>query len=269
MLKKSIIVFLLVYSALVYARESVLEIITLNYRPAAEVQALIAPLLEPSDRVAADGANLIVRAPPERLAEIKALVAQLDAKLHNLLITVLQGQNISAAELNASADVRLTIPINQPGDVSGRIRGRFNESQSRGSSSNTQTLRTLEGQTAYIKAGVSRPVRNVTVYDTGSGYPLAVNSAAMIEATTGFAVTPRLSGEEVIMSVSPWSDRLQNNGAIATQSATTSVRAKLGEWIEIGGAEEASQFRQDGTLTRIRDSRSGDLRILVKVEIID
>jgi type II secretory pathway component GspD/PulD (secretin) len=269
MLKKSLFILMLVCSSLVYAEESVLEIITLNYRPAEEVPPLLAPLLEPSERIVADGANLIIRATPERLEEIRALVAQLDAKLHNLLITVLQGGNISAEELNAGARVQLNVPLDKPADASGRIQGQFHAAQSSAAADNTQTLRTLEGQAAYIKAGQSRPVRSVTVYDTGHGYPAAVSSTAMLEVTTGFAVTPRLSGDEVLIAVSPWSDRLQNNGAIATQSAATNLRAKLGEWIEIGGIRETSQYQQDGALSRIRENRNSALRILIKVEIID
>lgn len=269
MLKTSLLMLLLIFSTRVFSDDSVLEIITLNYRPAEEVQALLAPLLEPSDRIAADGSNLIIHAPPARLAEIKALVAQLDAKLHNLLITVLQGQNVSADELNAAARVRIDIPLNKPSAASGRIQGQFSAAQSRDESENSQTVRTLEGHTAYIKAGRAQPVQSVTVYNSGYGYPAAVNSTTVIEATTGFAVEPRVSGDEVTMEVSPWSDQLQNNGAIATQSATTNLRAKLGEWIEIGSVQQAQQYRQDGTLTRIRGDRNSELRILIKVEIID
>lgn len=269
MLKISLIFLLLVFSTGAFSDDSVLEIITLNNRPAEEVQALIAPLLEPSDRVAADGMNLIIRATPERLSEIKKLIEQLDGKLHNLLITVLQGQNISADELNASASVSVDIPINKPSSASGEIAGQFHAAQSHHNTDNTQTLRTLEGQTAYIKAGQALPVQSITVYNSGSGYPVATNSTTMIEATTGFAVTPRLNGDEVIMAVSPWSGQLQNNGAIAIQNATTNLRTKLGEWVEIGSAQEAQQFQQNGTLSAIRDNRNSSLRILVKVEVIN
>lgn len=268
MLKISLLALILTFSTAVFSDDSVLEIIPLNYRPAEEVQALIVPLLEPSDRVAADGMNLIVRATPERLSEIKKLIEQLDGKLHNLLITVLQGQNISADELNASASVSVDIPINKPSSAAGEIAGQFHAAQSRGSSDNTQTLRTLEGQPAYIRTGQALPVQSVTIYNAG-GYPVAANSTAMIEATTGFAVTPRLNGKEVILAVSPWSGQLQNNGTIAIQNATTNLRAKLGEWVEIGSAQQAQQFRQDGALSAIRDNRNSSLHILVKVEVID
>jgi type II secretory pathway component GspD/PulD (secretin) len=270
MLNKALLfILMLVCGSLVHAEESVLEIITLNYRPAEEIPPLLAPLLEPSEGVAADGANLIIRAAPERLEAIKALVAQLDAKLHNLLISVLQGRDVSAAELNAAAQVRFNVPLDKPSATSARIQGRFQDTQSRTSAENTQTVRTLEGQPAYIKAGESRPVRSVTVYDSGYGRPAAVNSTTMLEATTGFAVTPRLSGDEVLLAVAPWSDRLQRNGSVATQSAATNLRAKLGEWIEIGAIEESSQQQQDGTLSRMRENRNSNLRMLIKVEIID
>lgn len=259
---------LLLYSAFA-ASENSLEIITLNNRPAEEVQPLLTPLLDPEDRVIADGANLIIRAAPERLEQIRNLVAQLDTNLHNLLITVQQGHDLNADALNASANLAVEIPLHHPSAAKGVISGQFNEGRSQASSNNTQTLRTLEGETAHIQAGQAVPIPSITVYDSGYGYPAAAESTALIEATTGFAVTPRLNGDHVLLAVSPWSDRLQHNGAISTQSATTNLRARLGEWVEIGSIQDSSHYQQRGALSRIRENSSSDLHILVKVEIID
>ncbi len=65
-----------------------LHVIELEHRPATEIQALIAPLLVPGDRVIASGFKLIIKAPPQRIAEIEALIAELDAIQENLLISV-------------------------------------------------------------------------------------------------------------------------------------------------------------------------------------
>jgi type II secretory pathway component GspD/PulD (secretin) len=267
MLRPYLLALTLLFSVAASAEESVLAIIPINYRPAEEIQPLIVPLLDPSDRVAADGANLIVRTAPQRLEQIKALIAQLDSKPHNLLITVLQGQNLSAEQLNTNASVYLNVPLNKPSSTSGEIQGELNAYQERRITDNTQTIRTLEGQPAFIKVGKAQPVQSWAVY--GYGYPAVVSSTTMLEATTGFAVTPRLSGDEVLIAVSPWSNQLQNNGVIDTQSATTNVRAKLGEWVEIGGVQEESQHSGQGFLSANSGSRSTALHILVKVEDLE
>jgi hypothetical protein len=52
---------------LLFATESIIEVIPLYNRPATEIQPLLTPMLDSTDRVIADGSNLIVRTTPDRL----------------------------------------------------------------------------------------------------------------------------------------------------------------------------------------------------------
>jgi hypothetical protein len=63
----------------------------------------------------------------------------------------------------------------------------------------------------------SRPSRRAP------GFPTLTATAAYRAVTTGFAVTPRLAGSQVLIDVEPWSDRLGSgrSGVINTQSAHT------------------------------------------------
>ena len=91
------------------------------------------------------------------------------------------------------------------------------------------------------------------------------------EATTGFSVIPRLVGREVNLEISPWSDRRSalGNGHIDIQSAQTTIRVLLGEWVELGGVTETESIEQRGTLSRSYRTRKQKNRIFVKVEDLD
>jgi len=251
-------------SLMAWAQETVLEVIPLYNRPASEVQPLIESLLDYSDKVLADGSNLIVSTTPDRLAEIKQLINQLDTPINNLIITVLQSRSSSADELNAAA--RAHVHADDASRFSGRIAGHVYQTQGQNTDENSQTLRTLEGNTAYIKTGNMHPVENVNIDMPFYGYPSISSQTQFIEASTGFAVTPRLAGDQVILEVSPWSDRMNARGQLQTQGAQSTLRINLGEWVELGGIDESNDSSGYGTLSRTRQTRQDRLRILVKVD---
>ena len=267
MLKKILSLLILIYSQLVFADNTIMEVIELKHRPAAEIQPLVAPLLEPTDAVIANGLSLIVKTTPARLAAIQELISKLDTSLTNLLITVVQGRHISADDFNASARIHANIDINDPSASHLRLKGRYHQTKSKNSVDNTQTLRTMEGRPAYIKVGKIHPIEQIQLHSQGFGYPaIASTHTDYIEATTGFAVTPRLTTNDVILAIEPWSDRVQTNGIIQTQGASTQIRTQLGVWVEIGGNIESSRQNQDGITSEIRRTRSDEMHILIKVE---
>jgi hypothetical protein len=114
--------------------------------------------------------------------------------------------------------------------------------------------------------GSNNPIRYTTVYDSGYGQRVVSSNTQYIEATTGFAVLPRLNGEQVTLEISPWSDQMKNNGVTDTQSVQTTIRAKLGEWVEIGTINEESQSSGNGFLSVEQGSGQSILHILVQVE---
>lgn len=269
MFKKIIILISFACILTIASAETVMEVIALEHRPAAEIQPLIAPLLDPSDRVIANGLSLIVKTSPERLLDIQDLISKLDISSSNLLITVVQGRNISADEFNAALNIQANLSLDNPDQSKIRLQGRYYQTNNINTVENTQTLRTVEGRQAYIKVGKAIPVENIQVHSQGFGYPLATSYGEYVEATTGFAVTPRLTANDVILEISPWSDRLRNNRQIETQGASTTLRTKLGMWVEIGGNTESSQQENKGLTAKIKRTQTDAMHILIKVEKTD
>ncbi|MDD5580290.1 MAG: hypothetical protein PHY16_13540 [Methylobacter sp.] len=263
------ILFVVMFSTILFAAETTIEVIPLHNRPASEIQPLLAPLLENTDRVIADGSNLVVKTTPERLAEIKSLINNLDTSLNNFIITVMQSRHTTAYELNAAAGVQLNIPIDDPSKSGGKITSRFYRTQDRNANESVQTIRTSEGSPAYIKAGSTYPITTTQTYGSGYGYPSVATNTEFIDATTGFAVTPRLAGEQAILDISPWSDTVNARNQIQTQNAQSTLRVKLGEWIELGGIDENNQSSGNRNLSRMRQTGENKLHILIKVDKAD
>ena len=267
------LIFITLLNNISFAAETIIEVITLYNRPASEIQPLISPMLEDTDRVMADGSNLIVKTTPERLNEIKKFINNLDTRLNNLIITVIQSRHTTAEELNAAARVNLNIPIDDLSKSSGRITGHYDRAKIQNANESTQTIRTLEGNSAYITVGKTYPIQNVQIYNSGYGYPAVSTSTEFIDATTGFAVTPRLteqhpiSGEQqVILDVSPWSDNVNVQGQIESQNVQSTIKINLGQWVELGGIDEDSHSSANGNLATIRQTNQKRAHILVKVD---
>ncbi|MEQ1529611.1 MAG: hypothetical protein ABL925_09860 [Methylococcales bacterium] len=252
-----------------YAEESIIEVITVYNRPAAELQPLLSPLLEGTDQVRADGANLLIKTTPERLANIQAFVKQLDTRQANFMITVLQSRRSSAAELNAALRTKLAIQNDRPGQGNVEVMGHIYQTDDSDANESRQVLRTLEGNAAYIKIGKVYPIQNLQMYQNGYGNIGIATNTQMQEASTGFAVTPRLSGNQVTLDVAPWSDAMNARGQIDTQSAQTTLRINLGEWVELGGINETETYNSTGAPARIRQTNDNQMHILVKVDRVD
>ena len=120
----------------------------------------------------------------------------------------------------------------------------------------------MDGVPAHIKVGNIYPIQNFSGY----GYP---TTTQLTEATTGFEVIPRLAGQQVILSVAPWSDKMNGQGQIETQNAQSTIRINLGEWVELGGVGENTSNSSNGTFTNTRQTGERQMHILVKVERVD
>jgi hypothetical protein len=88
----------------------------------------------------------------------------------------------------------------------------------------------------------------------------------MQEASTGFAVAPRVTGNSVYLDIAPQREMLGPRGTAQSQRITTSAAGRLGEWFEIGGIVAASARNDRGIASTGYTTSSGSQRIWVKVE---
>ena len=262
------------------------EIIPLKYRNGEQVIPVLQPLLGRESSISNFQNQLVIRATPAELAQVKRVLAGIDTAPKRLLITVRQDADLERdrREVEVSGSIgndhaRVTIPgsgsrsggnvVLRDGDD--RLRARVIDSQQITRDRTAQTIQVLEGHSAYIRTGESRPVPNRQVVRTvinGQIVDRVVDSTEYRDANTGFHVLPRVQGDRVTLDINPQRESFdeQRRGAVNTQRVATTVSGRLGEWIDLGGIGDARSDERSVLLGRSTgrvDDRRG---VQVKVE---
>jgi hypothetical protein len=154
--------------------QTTVEVIPLKYRQADQVIPVLQPLLGRDASISNFQNQLVIRATPAELAQVKNVLASLDTPPRRLLITVRQDADVTGtrreAEVSGSIgndQARVTVPgsgSREGGNVvlrdgDDRLRARVVDSSQAGSERTAQTVQVLEGYSAFIRAGESRPRR--------------------------------------------------------------------------------------------------------------
>lgn len=234
-----------------------IAVIELRHRPAAELVPLLQPLLEPHDSLVPNHHQLIIKASPATINAVRTVLDQIDQRPHRLRISVAQGRQLTAAALNGG--------IATGAGTGGRgvaVRGELSASRQQDRNQASQFVQTLDGQSARIEMGQAVPLFYPDGYYGGG--------VTYQPVTTGFAVTPRLTGERAVqIAIEPWSDQLEHGGIINTQSLSTRLRAPLGTWVELGGLAQTRTTHGDGPSHPGHADREQDTRIFLKVDDLD
>ncbi|MFN2310178.1 MAG: secretin N-terminal domain-containing protein [Gammaproteobacteria bacterium] len=244
-----------------------IEIIPLKHRSAEEIMPLLRPLLDPNEALSGTGFQLIVRATPARHEELRRLVAQLDAAVRQLRISVRRAawEEIERERTQA----RLVIGTDGQG-VEARGRAIVRSTRDQGGERNHYQVTTLEGTPAFIHTGEAFPLPNQSVQII-NGRPVVTQGIEYQSLASGFYALARTRDDEVIVDVSPQREVLDPHGSghIQSTSLVTRVRGRLGEWLELGGTDR-QQRHQDGGLLRSTRGRDDTQQTLwLKVDALE
>ncbi len=254
------------------------EIIDLKGRPAKDIVPLVKPFAGPDGTVVGKDNKLIVRAAPDRMREIRKILAEIDRPLRRLMISVRRGYpqertgqrfaygtNLETGDNERRARVRTGQPVPRSG-VSIHASGM--KYHTRRQQDVTQKVQTLEGSPAFIKTGRSVPIHNYSSGRWGRG-----SNTYYRDAVTGFYVIPRLNGEQVTLAIhqqaeTPSHDYPQHDMQFKFQEAQTVVRGRLGEWITIAGVDSSAERDQRDGRVRASTLSKQDQTLQVLVEPI-
>lgn len=258
-----------------------LEIINLKSRTADQVLPQLRPFIEPGGALSGMNNQIFIRASDANRRQIKELLAALDRPPRRLLISVRQDADSTASarggEVSGSVgsdrvriESRRTIvggagvTVRSGDDV---LRGQVYDSRSAGSERVSQQVQVVEGGRAYINVGTSVPVPLRQVVLTPGG-AIVSDTVVYRDLGTGFYAEPQLSGDLVTLTISPTHDTpgSAGPGSANVQRLTTTVSARLGEWMQIGGSVQEESSDRDGAL-RYSTRRGGSGRtVQLKVE---
>ena len=235
------------------------EVIPLNYRTADELLPIVQSTLGSEGKVSTYGNQLIVNAESNKITEIKSLLSQLDTKPHRLLITVDTRDADEGDEQGYSVNGRLG---NHP-DTHVRIISNSTGTQQDG----TQQVQATEGSPALVKIGQSVPISTNEIDPYGRPY----TRTEYRDLNRGFYVTASLTGNLVHLTIDGGNNSLDRNqpNTINTQSTSTRVSGRLGEWITLSGFSQNASRSEDGILYEYSTRGSQDTQLRVKVDLLE
>lgn len=262
------------------------SVVQLQHRPAAEVVPVIAPMLGPNDAISGEGFKIFVRASAEGQQRVRSLVERLDTPARVLQVSVFQGSEHVLHELALRGNVQVqrgdtTIDVgsgygNEP-DGGGRII--YSTSGGSASVDAVATQRNLrghpihrvrvtEGKEAYIETGERIP------YFAGvalRGRRALAGGVQYENVVTGFYALPRIRGDNVVLEVSPFKTSRSDSGRgnVETQSATTTVTGRAGEWLFIGGISEQTERTESAVASTYATQGSRNTGIWIKAELVE
>lgn len=242
------------------------EVVPLGYNMAEDVIPALQPMLRSDERVSAYGNQLLIRAEPARIVEIKALLNQIDKQPSRLLISVSNSGGSSGIERGYQVDGRISTGAGDivVGDPRNGNQARIINRQTRSANDGVRQVTANEGYPVLIQSGQSVPLTTRTT----DAYGRVVQQTQYQDVTQGFYATVRLNGDMATINLSANNNRLNSNhkGVIDVQRADTVVTARLGEWVTVGGLNDAGSDNDGDTGRRITTQRqsSGSVRLMVE-----
>ena len=261
-----------------------MSVIELQSRPAAEVIPIIEPMLGPNDAISGEGFKLFLRASPATEASIREMIDFLDEPAKVVEVSVFQGSARDLRRIAANASVQVDngnvrVDVGEEGDDDAAGGVRLSTTDGNVSVNGTRTqgslrdnpihrVRVTEGTEAYIETGQQVPEYVSTIFFAPFG---AGSSVQYRDALTGFYVLPRVRGDNVVLDVSPYKSapivQTGRTNEISTQSASTTITGRLGEWMLIGGVSEQVTESDSRTGTTVRTQGSRDSGIWIKADL--
>ena len=274
-----------------FAQDLDLDVINLKHRTADEIIPIVQPFLIPEAAITARGYKLIIKSTPENLKQVKKIIAEVDAGLRQLTITVSIGQHTAEVENKTQAQIMAELNndashlqvdsggLSDSDTVGAIVRGEKKTDQSKVATKITarkkttkrskpvhQTIRSTEGKWATIRAGQSIPIIQRTRNPDGT----VTQTVRYRSATTGFKILPRVQPDNsVALYIRPHQTNVspQGDGSFDVTRMETNVVGKLGEWIPLGNLNELSNSQTTTNTGSTRTRRERNDSVSVKIEI--
>ncbi len=261
-----LILCLLSFSAVA---ETEFKIITLQHRFANDLLPIISPMVGENGTAAGIDNQLILRTSPERMREIEATVAKLDAAKANRKITVDTSDSMQTRQERTEASGKVKVGKVTVGNDrqapanSGNVDIARNTRNTQKNSS--QFINVLDGERAFIRVGQMVPFTQEWVTITRR-YVQIERTSDWQEISTGFAVRPRTVGNQVELEVTPRIARLNQQGFIDFEELTTTLRVTLGDWVDIGATMQQNDEVSRKILGIQNESNRQNSSLSIKVD---
>jgi type II secretory pathway component GspD/PulD (secretin) len=239
--------------------QQVMEVITLQHATVQQVLPSLRPLLEPGGTLTGQRGQLIIRASPENIADLRLALEVLDRPARRLQISVRFDDGADASRRGVQAGGTI-------GNRGSNVDIRAQDAQTASAERVDQRLQVVEGGRAFITVGQSRPVPQRQRIQTPGGV-VTQETFVVQDATTGFEVSPRLAGERVFLDIASQREGFSGAGVEGTRVGSA-ASGRLGEWFELGSIASGGVQGARGLASSDNARAAGLTRVWVKVEEI-
>ncbi len=235
---------------LVWANSAANDIhtIELKYRHAEQVLPVLRPMLAPGETVSGQDRVLALRAAPDTVAQLRALIARLDRAPHNLQITV-----------------RLT-----SGGAGERPSQELRRIQTHDRAPRVHRVRVSEGQPVSIFTRSRQADVGLDVLV--AAYPIVVRTRSDDRPVeSGFAAVAYMVDDKVLLDLYTLNETAAGwrpAGPVASSELATRVRTNPGEWLELSRVYAPPALESQRARRTLRTGNRGTA-IAVKVERLD
>jgi hypothetical protein len=250
------------------AARAELRVFEMRHAEAQSLLPVIENVLASGESVSVYRNSLVVNAATPSLQRIASLLDELDRPLRNLRITLRSRSTSDAGGSGGIASGTL-----QRGDVSvstgsgGQYRSddgnqvniRAERRISTRSSAAESSVRAVEGTPVMIRDGQLVALPGGGIFGTGIQYQ---------DVGRGMLVRARSIGETIAIDILATDDRVES-GAIRSAEVESSVSARPGEWILLGGIIDTANAQSDATLSRHSTRSARDTQFEIRVDILD
>lgn len=249
----------------------------LQTRTADEIIPILEPLLRQNESISGTGFLLFIQTSNQRATELKQLIESIDQRGKTLRISVTSDETLVAHENTIQASVQVNsgdarVIVGQPDrnqntniTISGKYATRNTENNK------TQFINLEEGASAYVAKETLRFIPVNTFISNGRGIS-AIQSTEVNVRSDGFYVEARTIDEQhATIKIQSFASGNQNDRRFEDEqlSANTTLRASLGQWVELGGIGESNATTSGGILSRTRRNEDRFNRIFLKVEVVN
>lgn len=267
-MKSMLFLFLLLSTFAVMAESIQVATIPVTSRPAAAMIDSVRPLLGESGSVSAFHDKLIVRGTARQIADVRALLGQIDRPARRLLIEVRDAGSISLSTRGIgygvdTGNVRLgQVPPGSDGQI------RFQGAQTRGQADSVQRIQALDGHPALIRTGQSVPVyqgyQGIVGNQVVQGFQMQYR-----DVSSGFYALPRVHGGQVTVEIHQQRQNAAPSGRFGQQQASSVLRGNLGQWLTVGTIGGGDSGQSDTPGRHIQTQRATDRTIELRVLPVD
>jgi hypothetical protein len=210
-----------------------LEKIKLQHKPAGDIIPLVEPFLPENAVISGEGYKIILKTTAENMPQVKQLIAELDTPLQQLQISVSldpavlqQAMTNSAASTEVSGDDKTDTPSTSQADTT-----QIYKTKGHKVAAGIQVIQVLQDRWSMIRTGQSIPVMKRVRNPDGT----ITESISYQQVNQGLRIRPRLTGEEVILSIQPFYEAASQSGTGQQlyYKQEKQIKAQLGNWLSI------------------------------------